>query len=290
MPHDLHTADGLSLHLTHSDAPAPGCGTVLIVHGLGEHAGRYAHVAAALNAQGWGVLGYDQRGHGQSAGPRGGIAAPHSLLADLALVLDSARAAHPGPLVLLGHSLGGLVVARFVAESLRASPAAWARTVDALVLSSPALDPGLNPMQKLLLAVVPALAPNLAVSNGLRPAWISNDPAVVQTYVNDPLVHDRITGRLARFIADAGTEVLAAAPRWAVPTLLMWAGADRCVRPSGSAQFAQAAPAAVVRAREWPGLAHEIFNEPEQTQVLCALTQWLQGLPAGAKSAPSSAP
>jgi alpha-beta hydrolase superfamily lysophospholipase len=162
--------------------------------------------------------------------------------------------------------------------------------VDALVLSSPALDPGLNAVQKLLLAVVPALAPQLAVHNGLKPAWISRDPAVVQAYVNDPLVHDRITGRLARFIADAGLDVLAAAPRWTVPTLLMWAGADRCVAPRGSAQFAATAPAAVLSAREWPGLAHEIFNEPEQAEVLAALSQWLQALPTGAKSAPSPAP
>ena len=271
----LQTHDGLALHLQHWPSPGAPRGTVVLVHGLGEHAGRYAHVAAALNAQGWRVLGYDQRGHGQSAGPRGGIAASDSLLADLALVLDTARAAHPGPLVLLGHSLGGLVAARFVAESLQAAPAAWARPVDALVLSSPALDPGLNAVQKLLLVVVPALAPNLAVNNGLRPVWISRDPAVVQAYVSDPQVHDRISGRLARFIADAGLDVLATAPRWTVPTLLMWAGADRCVAPRGSAAFAASAPTAVLRPHEWPGLAHEIFNEPEKAQVLAALTQWL---------------
>ncbi|MBK7614828.1 MAG: alpha/beta hydrolase [Burkholderiales bacterium] len=271
----LQTSDSLALHLHCWPGPATPRGTVVLVHGLGEHAGRYTHVAAALNAAGWRVLACDQRGHGQSAGPRGGIAAPDSLLADLALVLDSARAEQPGPLVLLGHSLGGLVAARFAAESLAASPAAWSRPLDALVLSSPALDPGLNAVQKLLLAVVPALAPNLAVHNGLRPEWISRDPAVVQAYGADPLVHDRISGRLARFIADTGAEVLAAAQRWAVPTLLMWAGSDRCVAPRGSAAFAASAPTAVLSAREWPGLAHEIFNEPEKIQVLAALTQWL---------------
>lgn len=274
----LHTPDGLALHLRLWPGPANPRGTVVLVHGLGEHAGRYTHVAAAMNATGWRVLAHDQRGHGLSAGPRGGVAAPHSLLADLALVLDAARAAHPGPLVLLGHSLGGLLAARFVAESLQAAPAAWRRPVDALVLSSPALDPGLSAVQKLLLAVVPNLAPNLAVNNGLKPAWISRDAAVVQAYVNDPLVHDRISGRLARFIADAGVEVLAAAPRWTTPTLLMWAGADRCVAPQGSARFAATAPAAQLTAREWPGLAHEIFNEPEKALVLTALTQWLNAL------------
>jgi len=279
MPTSLQTSDGLALHLQRWPGPANPHGTVVLVHGLGEHAGRYAHVAEALNAAGWQVLAHDQRGHGRSAGPRGGIAAPDSLMADLALVLDAARAGGPGPLVLLGHSLGGLVAARFVAESLQAAPAPWSRPVDALVLSSPALDPGLNAVQRLLLAVVPAVAPNLAVNNGLKPEWISRDPAVVQAYVNDPLVHDRVSGRLARFIADAGTDVLAAAPRWAVPTLLMWAGADRCVAPQGSARFAATTPARVLTAREWPGMAHEIFNEPEKAQVLAALTSWLGTVP-----------
>jgi alpha-beta hydrolase superfamily lysophospholipase len=98
---------------------------------------------------------------------------------------------------------------------------------------------------------------------------------VVAAYEADPLVHDRITGRLGLFIARQGPAVIAAAPRWTTPTLLMWAGADRCVAPAGSAAFAAAAPRDVVTAREWPGLFHEIFNEPEQDAVLAALADWL---------------
>jgi alpha-beta hydrolase superfamily lysophospholipase len=282
MHHEIHTPDGLTLRLHLWDVASAPRGQVLIVHGLGEHGGRYAHVAAALNAHGWRVVSYDQRGHGASEGARGVLAAPDSLLRDLSRVLDVARAACAGPLVLLGHSLGGLVVGRFVAESLRPAPADWARPVEALMMSSPALDPGLKPLQKLLLALVPALAPNLAVHNGLHPAWICRDPAVVQAYLHDPLVHDRISGRLARFIADTGPEVLALAPQWVVPTLLMWAGADHCVAPAGSRHFAAAAPTDRVRSREWPGLAHEIFNEPEHPEVLAALTGWLDSrFPSG---------
>ena len=152
---------------------------------------------------------------------------------------------------------------------------AQATALDALVLSSPALDPGMNAVQKALLAVVPRLLPHLRVNNGLKPAWICRDPAVVKAYVDDPLVHDRISGLLGRFIAEAGPVVLAAASRWQLPTLLMWAGADRCVRPEGSARFAAAAPRSVVVAREWPGFSHEIFNEPGQEQVLAELNDWL---------------
>lgn len=271
----LHTDDGVPLQLRHWAASASPRGTVLVVHGLGEHIGRYAHVAAQLNEAGWQVFGHDHRGHGASGGTRGVLNRDDDLLRDLARVIDHVREAAPGPLVLLGHSLGGLIAGRFVAEALEVSPAQWQRPVDALVMSSPALDAGISALKKGLLAVLGPIAPDLATSNGLKPEWVSRDPAVVLAYKNDPLVHDRVTPRLVRFIVDGGAFVLERAPRWRTPTLLMWAGADRCVAPRGSAAFAAAAPSDVVQAREWPGLYHEIFNEPEQQQVLGALSQWL---------------
>jgi len=277
----VSTADGLALPLTVGPAPAgTPRGTVLIVHGLGEHAGRYAHVMAHLAAQGWASLAFDQRGHGRAPGPRGGIPAPHSLLDDLGRVLAHARATLPGPLVLLGHSLGGLIAARHVAEGLAPQPAPWWQPVDALVLSSPALDPGMNAFQKLLLAVAAPLAPGVALGNGLQPAWVCSDPAVVAAYVADPLVHDRVTPRLVRFIVDAGRLVQQRAPQWALPTLLLYAGADRCVAPAGSARLAAAAPPAWLQARRYDGMAHELFNEPDRARVLSDLSTWLAALPA----------
>ena len=271
----LTTADGCRLHLQRwaAPGPAPSRGTVQIVHGLGEHIGRYAAVARALNAAGWHVVGHDQRGHGRSGGARGAVPAGPGLLADLSQVIDHVR--HPGCHVLLGHSMGGLVAARFVAEGTQATPAAWARAVDGLVLSSPALDAGMNAVQKALLALLGPLAPELRLGNGLQPDWISRDPAVVAAYRADPLVHGRITPRLVRFIVDGGALAQARAPHWRVPTLLMWAGADRCVAPRGSAAFAAAAPESVLTAQAFPALAHEIFNEPEREQVLLHLTRWL---------------
>lgn len=260
----------------------PARGTVLLVHGLGEHVGRYEHLAAQLNDWGWHVVGHDQRGHGASGGARGDIPAADSLLLDLALVIDELRAdaqLGAGPLVLLGHSMGGLVASRFVAGGLSVNHGgvlpAWFRPVDALVLSSPALDPGMSPLQKLLLAVAHPLLPHLAVGNGLKPAWISRDAAVVQAYKNDPLVHDRVTPALARLIADEGRTVIEHAPAWVVPTLLMWAGADRCIAPAGSAAFLAQAPTTVVQGHEFAALYHEIFNEPERELVFARLRRWL---------------
>lgn len=285
----LLTPDGLSLHLHEWPRPAgPARGTVLIVHGLGEHGGRYAHVAAYLAAQGWRVVGYDQRGHGRSGGPRGGLPADDSLLVDLGQIVRHARSAGPGPLVVLGHSMGGLVVARYGAEAVAPRPAPWWQPVDALVLSSPALDPGMSGAQKLLLAVAAPLAPNLALGNGLDPAWVCSDPAVVKAYIADPLTHDRITPRLARFIVDGGVRVRSVAPRWATPTLLLYAGADRCVAPRGSDAFAAAAPPAVLQAHRYDGFAHEIFNEPGQARVLADLTAWLSARFVPARSGPAA--
>jgi alpha-beta hydrolase superfamily lysophospholipase len=270
----LQTHDGLRLHLRQWSVSKPR-GTVLIVHGLGEHIGRYAHVAAALQGDGWQVAGYDQRGHGTSAGCRGAIAHADDLLRDLATVIDALRAQGSGPLVLLGHSMGGLIAARFVAEGMAEPPQAWWRPVDALVLSSPALDPGMRAWQKALLAIAGPLLPGLPAGNGLEPSWISRDPAVVAAYRDDALVHDRVVPRLVRFIVDAGALVRRRAPAWQLPTLLLYAGADRCVAPRGSAEFASAAPSSAVTTVCFPALYHEIFNEPERAEVLTRLRSWL---------------
>jgi alpha-beta hydrolase superfamily lysophospholipase len=271
------TRDGLML--ARRDWPtADPRGTIVIVHGLGEHIGRYAHVAARLNAARWSVAGYDQRGHGRSPGERGRIAAGDDLLADLAAVIDAVRSETSGPLILLGHSLGGLVVGRFVAGGLESPKPAWQRDVDALVMSSPALDIGMTGAKRALLVALETVVPQLGIGNGLDVKGISRDAAVVAAYRADPLVHDRIAPRLIRFLADAGPLVRALAPRWRVPTLLLYAGSDRCVVPAGSAAFAALAPADVVSAHPFASLFHEIFNEPEQDEVLGVLTAWLDTL------------
>jgi alpha-beta hydrolase superfamily lysophospholipase len=278
----LAAADGQALLL--HDWPAPAGAPraqVLLVHGLGEHAGRYAPLAAELHGWGFAVRAYDQRGHGLSGGARGGLPLDTALLDDLAAVIDATRSMHhqrgqPGlPLILLGHSLGGLVAGRFVSLQLR--------PVDALVMSSPALDPGLSALQKLLVATLPAIAPNLRVNNGLDPRFLSHDPAVVAAYRADPLVHPKISARLARFIATAGSATVAAAAHWHVPTLLLYAGDDHLVNPAGSRAFAAVAGASaqvqpgILSAQAFESLYHEIFNEAPTgvAAVRAALKAWL---------------
>ena len=244
-------------------------GVVIVVHGLGEHAGRYDHVARQLNDWGFAVRGYDQCGHGESGGPRGSLPSDTRLLDDLADIVDSTRLrmSKKTPLILLGHSMGGLVVGRFVSLAIR--------PVEALIMSSPALDPGLSRFQKFLVSVLPKIAPNLRVGNGVKPQFISHNPAVVAAYRADPLVHDRISARLAHFIAEASEQTVAMASHWKVPTMLMYAGDDRLLNPQGSRTFAAHAPKNVVNAVCFDDLYHEIFNELDAAPVYATLKQWL---------------
>lgn len=279
-PSAVATRDGLALAARHwpLTGSRPVRGVALIVHGLGEHLGRYAHVARHLNGHGWAAVGCDHRGHGHSPGKRGALRDHHDLLHDLAAVIDAARQAYPQqPLVLIGHSLGGAIAARFAAaQAAPPESAPWVRALEGLVLSSPALAIPIGPVQRLLLATVGQLTPDVAVSNGLKPEWICHNRATVAAYLADPLVHDRVTGRLTSWLLEAGECARGRAAQWHVPTLLMWGGQDRCVDPVGSQTFAASAPPAVVTCRPWPLLSHEIFNEVEHDQVLAAMSGWLQ--------------
>lgn len=268
--------DGLNIALY--DWPLPGRrrprAVVLIVHGLGEHAWRYDPLAQRLNDWGFAVRAYDQRGHGDSGGQRGVLPDDDALLEDLYEVVDDTRRhiAQPWacPLILLGHSMGGLVAATFVQRALA--------PVDALVLSSPALDAGLGALQKRLIALLYRWAPDFTVANGLDARRISHDPAVVQAYQQDKRVHNRISARLAHFIARNGPQVVAAAPTWRLPTLLLYAGADHLVRPAGSRAFAAMAPRACVTSQCLDGQYHEIFNEADPSAAYSALKTWLDGM------------
>lgn len=280
LPSSVSTRDGLSLSLRHWPASdqTEHRGTICLVHGLGEHIGRYERLAGTLCDWGWSVVGYDMRGHGLSEGARGVLAQSDDLLHDLACVLDAIRQYNSNQqLVLLGHSLGGLVVARFVAalsEPIENSP--WQRQVDQCVLSSPALALHLSIVQKVLLKTLGAIMPSLALNNGLNPEWLCTEAEVVNAYRSDPLVHNRISGRLACFMIETAEIVSLRAPSWRIPTLLLYSGQDRCVCPVGSERFASDAPRSLVESRVFEKLRHEILNESETAGVYFELQKWLE--------------
>ncbi|MEW9622984.1 alpha/beta hydrolase [Rhodanobacter geophilus] len=265
----LEMPDGQPLRL--HDWPLPQArGGVLLVHGLGEHAGRYANLARWFNAHGYAVRAWDQRGHGESPGPRGVLSHADDLLADLSVVhADYARTLGRAPL-LLGHSMGGLVALRAVLDE-RVTP-------QALLLSSPALRSHASPGLRRLAATLAQLLPSLRLRNGLDLERLSHDPQVVAAYRDDPLCHDRVSPRLADFIFRAGATCIADASRLEVPTLLLVAGDDALVDASGSRDFsAAAAHTKKLTTRYFAGLYHELFNEaePGRGQVLRQLEDWL---------------
>ncbi|MCX7513278.1 alpha/beta hydrolase [Frateuria hangzhouensis] len=244
---------------------------VLIVHGLGEHAGRYGRLAAWFNARGYTVRSYDQRGHGRSPGRRGALSRPLELLDGLAEVHRRFAATLATPPLLLGHSMGGLVALRAVLDGYVAPRA--------LVLSSPALRTWEPRWEQALATRLARLLPNLPLRSGLPFEALSHDAAVVAAYRKDPLRSGWITPRLARFIFDGGRHCIARAAELSVPTLLLVAGADRLVDARGSCAFAAAAQAGgKLTMRVFDTLCHELFNEaePARSEVLAQLAQWLE--------------
>ena len=255
--------------------PSEAVGQLLLVHGLGEHARRYDRLANILWANGWQVLAYDQLGHGQSPGRRGDLPSADALVEDLAAVYGQWGSPEL-PRVVLGHSLGGLVVADWI--SGRLSPH---HKPVGIVLSSPALGAKTNLIQRFMLATLPKLFPHLCVVNGLNPALISHDAAVVNQYRTDPLVHNRISALLAAWIIARGSEVQQRASEWRMPMLVQYAGDDCLVDAETTWQFTQNIPAGVVTSTRFEGAYHEVYNElsqwrePAVTQLLGTLRGFL---------------
>lgn len=265
----LTMADGQPLFLR--DWPLPQArGAVLIVHGLGEHSGRYQRLAQWFNQRGYAVRGYDQRGHGKTPGRRGGLRHGDDLLEDLATVYHDYASGLPHAPLLLGHSMGGLVAARAVLDGRIAPPA--------LVLSSPVLRSWESPRMIALARLLGRIAPNLPLRSGLDFDQLSHDRQVVADYRSDPLRHGWITPRLADFIFRDGARCIADAAALPLPTLLLVADSDGMVDPAGSRAFARkAASSGQLTTRFFSTLYHELFNEaePGRGQVLMQLADWL---------------
>ncbi len=245
-------------------------GVVLLVHGLGEDCSRYDLLAYRLNEWGFAVRGYDQYGHGESDGPRGGLPSEHYLIDDLAYVIDCTRArmAPHTPLILLGHGMGALVAGRLVAQGVR--------SVQGLVLSSPAFDFDLSALQKRWVSALAKVAPHWRLTNLLDPTQLSHDPLVAKAYSVNPLVHNKVSTLLARFMIDSGELLQTLAPQWRLPTLLLYGGADELIKPEACRTFAARAPASVLSTCCFKNLYHDLFNELEAKPVFTEFRQWLE--------------
>jgi acylglycerol lipase len=265
----ITTADGLALHARRYAPAAAARGALVMVHGFSSHSGLYGHVAAALAGAGFAVTAFDCRGHGRSPGRRGYVRRFVDFEDDLVRVMDLARADAPGrPLGLVTHSHGAAVAL----DTLLTGRA----TADLLVAAAPYLALRLAvPGWKLALGrVMNVLWPTLALDNELRPQDVSRNPDVWAGWDTDALVHHVATARWFHEVRAAQARVMAAAPALRVPTFMPLAMADRIVDPAAALTFAAAA-GAVVEVKQYEGLFHELFLEPERDQVIGDVVAWL---------------
>jgi alpha-beta hydrolase superfamily lysophospholipase len=244
---------------------------LLLVHGFAEHSGRYENVGAWFAARGCAVHAYDHRGHGRSDGRRGHVRRFGDFLDDLEAVLAAVRAEHPQlKPVLVGHSMGGLIVTAALCE--RAPDVACAVTSGALL----ELAADFSPARRLAARVLRRVAPWLSLSAGLDAEGLSNDPEIARAYLADPLVFKKLTASLAAELMDAVTRTAASAARVRVPLLMLHGEADPLCPVTGSRRFFEQLTVEPRRIQTYPGLRHEIFNEPEQARVFADLLDWLQ--------------
>jgi acylglycerol lipase len=244
---------------------------ICLVHGIGEHSGRYVHVAETFANAGYATLTFDLRGHGKSGGRRGHAPSMDAFVGDITHLWDTAAQKFPGkPRIVYGHSLGGMLALSFLLH--QKPPAAGA------VITSPALKTALHE-QKFLVGFVKtmgALLPTLSINTGLDTNTISRDPDVVRIYLSDPLVHGKATLAMGKCNLEAIPWIYAHAAEIDIPVLIVHGTADTLTYPNGSQELAALIPHGTLKL--WEGLYHETHNEPEKGQVLAYTIAWLDQL------------
>ncbi|HEX2756843.1 MAG TPA: alpha/beta fold hydrolase [Candidatus Limnocylindrales bacterium] len=264
----LAARDGTELLVRHWPASGVPWASVLLLHGVAEHSGRYEHVGRQLAAAGLEVEAYDQRGFGGSGGRRAFVERWSQNHDDLEDRLAAVRAsAGNTPVVIFGHSLGALLALGYaVAEPPRPLP-------DALVLSAPALDSTIPAWKRALARVLSSVAPTKEMNNDFDGALLSRDPAIGEAYVADPLNQHSTTFRFGAAAFAEQARVRAALGRLSVPTFVYHGEDDHLVPTDASAPLA-AVPG--VRRRTYPLFRHETHNEPEGPAVIADVIAWLR--------------
>ena len=265
----VNPADGAVLFGRGSDPGAAAKAVICLVHGLGEHSGRYGELFSRFESAGYAVMAFDMRGHGRSPGRRGYAHSCEALLLDIDELIAASRERYPGiPRFLYGHSFGGSLA---IGYALSRSTG-----LCGVVASSPLLRPAEpSPAWKITAArILSVVLPCFPMSTGLDCGGLSRRKDVVDEYTRDPLVHDRITPGLGIDILDFGLRNLEGASGLSLPLLLMHGGSDRITSTKASEEFAAKA-GEMCRLKVWEGLYHEIHNEPEREQVFACLLGWL---------------
>lgn len=242
---------------------------VYLLHGIGEHSGRYERLASWLTDQGWRVGAHDHPGHGQSNGKRGLLEPVGALSTQAAIQFQQFAIETNSTPILLGHSLGGTLAAELVI--VHKLPVAG------LVLSAPGLVPVMTIWDHVKLNILHTIAPNLCLEQPFDASLLTHDEIEVQANIDDKLTHSYISAALVNWLVDSGRRSIARANELDIDTLLLIPEADKLVDPAGSKAFAERAPAENVSVKFYSDFYHEIFNEsPERRDVVMTdLKHWL---------------
>lgn len=249
---------------------------MVLLHGLGEHSGRYQNIVDPLLAEGVSIWAPDHRGHGKSGGQRGHVVRFNDYVEDLHPLISMVRQNMPSgqSCILLGHSMGGLIATRYAQQ--------YGDRIDALILSSPALGMvvAVPPVKRLLARFTSALYPGLSLGNELDPTKISHDHAVVRAYREDPLVHDRVSARWFTEFVAAIEKANEGADLIRMPVLVQVAGDDHLVSAPAARQFFERLAATEKTFHRYEGLYHEIYNASldQRDIVLKDLVSWVHAL------------
>ncbi|MCX6647149.1 MAG: lysophospholipase [bacterium] len=265
----LTSSDGLNLHGVTCAPSTESKASVSIVHGIGEHIGRYETITNYLNQAGYATVMIDLRGHGKSEGKIGHSPSYENLLEDVSLLLNEAIQRFPAiPQFLLGHSMGGALILNYCLK----------RKPDIAGVIS--LSPGLRtftptPGWKISLAhFLRSVSPSMTLHNGVKAEYLTREKKIVEKTLNDPLYHFKVSAHLGLDVLEQGEWTIEHADEWALPLLLMHGTGDRLTSCEASKEFASRAGKSCAL-KLWDGLYHELQNEPEKEKVLGFLVDWL---------------
>jgi alpha-beta hydrolase superfamily lysophospholipase len=253
------------------DASEAPVAVILLVHGLGEHSGRYADWAVRFNERGVTIRAFDLPGHGYSEGRRGVIPSPEKVFETIDTVIRGIRTEFPDvPLFLYGHSLGGGIVLNYL---VRRKP-----NLTGAIVTSPWVFLSETPAKakELMAIVAKKLMPGMTQASGLKTEFLSRDPLVVTAYNKDPLVHAQISAGLYGWMTDAAADTLARASEITVPLLLAHGRNDMITSPAGSMQVAETAPRATLKL--WDEGYHELHNDLLKEEHFDFITGWIDTL------------
>jgi acylglycerol lipase len=265
----LQSKDGLKLYIQGWEPDAKPKAVIALIHGVGEHTGRYAPVGKAFTSAGYALTGFDLRGHGKSDGARGHFPSLDAVMQDMDDFFGFLRERYPNQsFFIYGHSLGSLLT---LAYCLKRNP-----DVKGVIVSGLALRNALQEQKvKITLAkILGTIAPTITLRSELDVKALSRDKAVVDAYVNDPLVHDKTSTGFGKSGLGAIDFISANASKVSAPLLVMHGSADQISYVSGSEEFVKKVPGDVTL-KIWGGMYHEIHNEFGKEAVLNYAVQWM---------------